>query len=517
MIFDNKPLEDLNEENDLFGLLEKANTINNLLNHSSNFIKENQMIGIYGGWGTGKTTMLKYLEKNLNRDKYHPIFFEAWKNEKDENLALSLANSLVAECKSPKALELAKSFIEISKKIFKGFSKGITVRIAPIPGTSFSWSAKELAQGLEEKEEKENSYSEEVQEFTNAFREVEKKILGRRKDGKIIILIDDLDRCEPENILNLISAIKLFFTYGERTIYFCGIDKVAVSKAIQHKYKDVIKAEEYLEKIFDITFKMPRQYDMRKMFTAYFSSAKSKTREFNFAEISSEFFNIIGFTNPRHIKKVLNKYSIISELKRVESYNELIPDIISPGGNVQGNVIDSIFVLYFLVLLDYYPKSFSDLTKIDKRISIYSAIYYQAHFSSDSRKRDKSYFIHQKRMRDVLSKLFGANIREYIDFKLKEANPNLSLVGIPKHELSHELRIWSFYLLLLPLGVAELAFSEGKTDNDLFDQYSNVSDQILVDFCRYLSDNLKIISELDQHESGQFSIKNLLSTIDKLV
>src|SRR2546430_1532997 len=78
--------------------------------------------------------------------------------------------------------------------------------------------------------------------FKENFTKIENALL-QEQEKKILVFIDDLDRCEPENVLNLITALKLFFTYGEKTVFFAGMDKEAVNKAVQTKYHNVIKSE----------------------------------------------------------------------------------------------------------------------------------------------------------------------------------------------------------------------------------------------------------------------------------
>lgn len=46
-------------------------------------------LGIYGEWGTGKTTLMKSIEKKLNEDKdIVTIWFNAWRYEREEQLTI---------------------------------------------------------------------------------------------------------------------------------------------------------------------------------------------------------------------------------------------------------------------------------------------------------------------------------------------------------------------------------------------------------------------------------------------
>src|SRR5215212_4994385 len=47
-------------------------------------------VGIFGKWGTGKTTLMRMIEKELNRDneKILTVWFDAWRYEREKNLAV---------------------------------------------------------------------------------------------------------------------------------------------------------------------------------------------------------------------------------------------------------------------------------------------------------------------------------------------------------------------------------------------------------------------------------------------
>lgn len=128
-LFRNRPEDKLTEKNDLFELIPKANAITNVLKscvYSSDERYDNNMIALYGNWGSGKTSLMRYIEKQLtefNRPKtigilpmltkkdlgmgscirgtketaIKTVFFEAWKYEKDSNLALSLFEQILDE------------------------------------------------------------------------------------------------------------------------------------------------------------------------------------------------------------------------------------------------------------------------------------------------------------------------------------------------------------------------------------------------------------------------------------
>ena len=87
---------------------------------------------------------------------------------------------------------------------------------------------------------------------------------------KLIVLIDDLDRCLPDRIIDNLEAIKLFLNV-DNTAFVIGADQRIVRDAIRHRYKDLIDRDEaeenkrvvvdYLEKLIQIPYNLPKLSD----------------------------------------------------------------------------------------------------------------------------------------------------------------------------------------------------------------------------------------------------------------
>ena len=67
------------------------------------------------------------------------------------------------------------------------------------------------------------------------------KVFSRvnRKKGPIIIFIDDLDRCPPNRVVEVINAINTL-TLSKGFIFFLGYDRKYVASAICAEYKEMI-------------------------------------------------------------------------------------------------------------------------------------------------------------------------------------------------------------------------------------------------------------------------------------
>lgn len=360
----NRP-EKLTKDTDYLNTIPKGEMIKAFLEKITDNKKADiKMLALYGAWGSGKTSLLDWIKDNLDKERFVPVFFEAWQHEHDNNIELSLVDAIALNINkkiSDEVKEIAKEVWKATVVLLKGAIKSTTITANVIPGLlSANGNGEKFINEIENylKESPDLNFYEKKENFKKAYEKLENRILGENK--QLIVFIDDLDRCEVDNILNLLSMIKLFFIYGKRTIYICAIDKEAVNKAVFHKYNDIIKADEYLEKIFDISFSMPSP-NVEKMVSEYFPK--------NDVVFIREFFESIDFINPRHMKKVLNKYLVIKYLKEnnldLENY---IPDL-----NI---IFYKILVLYMIVLYEFNKEDYDIIKNWEKKIiKFYDKLY----------------------------------------------------------------------------------------------------------------------------------------------
>jgi len=86
-----------------------------------------------------------------------------------------------------------------------------------------------------------------------------------QEDDRILVTIDDLDRCEPEKAVEVLQAINLLLNF-KNFIVMMGIDSRVITCAIEEHYKNMLgpagtSGYEYLEKIVQIPFRIPEPND----------------------------------------------------------------------------------------------------------------------------------------------------------------------------------------------------------------------------------------------------------------
>lgn len=102
-------------------------------------------------------------------------------------------------------------------------------------------------------------------------------------EKKIIIFVDELDRCRPTYTIELLEVIKHIFDV-EGFIFILSIDKEQLSHTISNRYGYKSDSVAYLRRIFDIEFRLPHpnlQNYWELKSSTLFSSYKN-TKDFSF-------------------------------------------------------------------------------------------------------------------------------------------------------------------------------------------------------------------------------------------
>ncbi|MBA3632378.1 MAG: NTPase [Acidobacteria bacterium] len=265
------------------------------------------VLGVFGDWGGGKSSIMQMLQQDLEDEQYKDVvclYFNGWMFEGYEDAKTALLSSILIQLGEHERFgERAKdSVVGLLKRVnYAGVAKaggkigarfglpllmtylfgdatpGIITAVAGNMMTAGSSSDEEVDKGKADKddlvnwselikESKEKSDLLEVRKFRDDF----EKLLKETKIKSLVILIDDLDRCLPESIIETLEAIKLFVLVP-RTAFVIGADPRIVRHAIGTRYvrrqigNDEVSKEEveeltkdYLEKLIQIPYHLPR-------------------------------------------------------------------------------------------------------------------------------------------------------------------------------------------------------------------------------------------------------------------
>lgn len=91
------------------------------------------VVGVFGGWGVGKTTLMTMVYESLkDKDDVVPLWFNAWRYEREKYSAvIPLLNTILVGISERTEL---KDFKEVLVKIIRSLAKGIRFPLIPIYG-----------------------------------------------------------------------------------------------------------------------------------------------------------------------------------------------------------------------------------------------------------------------------------------------------------------------------------------------------------------------------------------------
>jgi len=272
-------------------------------------------IGVFGNWGSGKSSLMLLLQQSLQewkqsqRDEQHNIilqvYFNSWQFESYDSTKLTMIESI---------LEALDKDINTRKDVFEraddflariDFLKvGVFILKKAYDNLTPDW----LKKWLPKKEDidkitgkdKYNNLLEDVtkgntSKFIATFRELFEDLVNDMGYKAVIVYVDDLDRCDPKRIIGCLEAVKLFVNV-KKTAFVIGADERIIEYAISQHYPIQMKKEDisspfsdYLEKLIQLPYKLPRLSDNEQETYITLLLCKNHLNEIHFNEIHQKY------------------------------------------------------------------------------------------------------------------------------------------------------------------------------------------------------------------------------------
>lgn len=239
-------------------------------------------IGVFGDWGSGKSSLLKMAAEELRKDEENLVLtFNGWLFEGYGDAKTALMGNILdalAEDKTllPQAKGLALKLLRrvnwwrVAGTVAKA---GVGLAVAGPAGLGLALGSdvatlgKDLLKKAEDlKEEDLTKYLAESQEHeerrsVREFRDDFAKLLSQTKRKRLVVVIDDLDRCLPETIIETLEAIKLFL-FVDHTAFIIGADERLVKYAVRKRFPELPGertevGRDYLEKLIQFPIRIP--------------------------------------------------------------------------------------------------------------------------------------------------------------------------------------------------------------------------------------------------------------------
>jgi hypothetical protein len=251
-------------------------------------------IGIFGDWGTGKSSLIKMIERELRKDPSTMcLTFSGWLFEDYEDAKTALMGSILDAIEEH--IKENEGLLQKSDKLLRKLMKRVNwLQLAGMAGryvlpaavglphlslvnlgSDLLSRASMMPAALADKFREKGIDAEEVKkllkEASDTPEEVRRDIRDFRKDfaellkqseiKRLVVFIDDLDRCDPDNIIDTLEAIKLFL-FVEGTAFVLGADERLIQYAVRRRFPelpgtDTEVGRDYLEKLIQFPIRLP--------------------------------------------------------------------------------------------------------------------------------------------------------------------------------------------------------------------------------------------------------------------
>ncbi|MGJ4948668.1 KAP family P-loop NTPase fold protein [Bradyrhizobium sp. HKCCYLS20291] len=329
-------------------------------------------LGVFGSWGVGKSSTLRLVAKDLdkNKGKYLLINFDAWLYQDFDDARAALMSVIASELLQAAPQSLTAKAMSLFGRINKLRALGLLAEggalAMGVPTFGLitrglegardilegkgdpddleairkaGADAKEQTSGLL-KNVSEKGPPEEIAAFRKEFGEV---LEGLGKT--LVVFIDNLDRCLPENAIHTLEAVRLFL-FMPKTAFVIGADEDMIRHAVARHFKEPGEKQvtDYLDKLIQIPVRVPRlgvEEVRAYLFLLLFQSANSdpaaqeKLRSFLIERLRRSWTHDQPFAIDDALESVSKKDD--ADLRRALDMADRMSPLLAHAAHVQGN------------------------------------------------------------------------------------------------------------------------------------------------------------------------------------
>ena len=257
-------------------------------------------IGIFGPWGSGKSSLLAQISARLGKGDDSPVLrveFKPWLHRKETSLLLPLVQAIRDELATR-----GSRFVETVSRL--------TDCIVRLGAQIFLKTITANAASLDDLDKLEKAWLDRNRQARSelvGLRSHIEALCGSLGERKLLLVIDDLDRCDPIEIVDLLEAVKLFLDV-KNLITILAVDKKIVDLGIEARYRKAgfdasqlagIGAD-YLEKIVQVPIYL--HHLTRTQVDTYLGSFVVDKHVKDQLEVLSPALE----RNPRKLKRIVN-------------------------------------------------------------------------------------------------------------------------------------------------------------------------------------------------------------------
>lgn len=252
-------------------------------------IDGNMFISLEARWGEGKTFYVRQIEKTLAyqtmkkfgtddtkdeldkmkpyfagtpiedmdlENSYFPVYYNAWLYDNHTDPLLSLLYVVIKKCGKISNAKFTKEKSDRVKQLLQSIQVNFPF---------FSINGEQVVNAVSNK-----NIFEEIQlaeDIRNEVKLILNEVIVERAE-KLVIFIDELDRCRPSYALEMLERIKHYFN-DKRIIFIVSVNKEQLTHTISNYYGAGFDSTRYLNKFFDLEMYLPNTEGIEKEINIY--------------------------------------------------------------------------------------------------------------------------------------------------------------------------------------------------------------------------------------------------------
>ena len=240
-----------------------------------------QVFGVHGDWGLGKTSFLHQVQWYLtgecpqqpveatkeaterkpggeHKATVRSVWFDAWRYQNEEAPVVALLHEMRAQLSwlswtTRSASRTAEVVTRGALLSLEELTKKIGFQYSRFRQASREWESENLAAALPSHTLREHLCKAIDQLLSRG---------GRARPRRLVVFIDDVDRCEPEAAYRLLEGLKIYLTL-DNCVFVLGMNQKAIEEAIARRMDGetgddpTMRATAYMEKLCQNVWRLP--------------------------------------------------------------------------------------------------------------------------------------------------------------------------------------------------------------------------------------------------------------------
>jgi KAP-like P-loop domain-containing protein len=247
-------------------------------------------IGVFGKWGEGKSTVLRFAEQMLREKQSIVFWFNPWAIQNWNDLWNDFGDRL-STALSDAGILVRRPWVKIARNLESKKASRVVKAGAAIAGYE---KVADAAFGL-------------VGDWLRFDGPQIRAIQEKAKGTRLVVLVDDLDRCAPELLPQLLLSLRELLDLPGFT-FLLAFDDEIVGRALKEHNPAWSDGADFLEKILDFRFHLPTVSEKQKQ--RLVSRALAKYCPFVPMESLKEIQDLLP-TNPRKLKTLIRSLAAL--------------------------------------------------------------------------------------------------------------------------------------------------------------------------------------------------------------